>query len=99
MSALTRAARGQGCTVWLPGCQFDRAETVVLAHLRLPGFCGVGQKPADWLAAHCCASCHDICDGRRHIDGMTRTEIQLAHAVGVFRTLARLAETGRIKIG
>lgn len=98
MSALTRAARGQGCTVWLPGCHFDRAETVVLAHLRLPGFCGVGQKPPDWMGAHACGSCHDLCDGRKRIEGMTRAEIQLAHAVGVFRTLARLIEMGEVRV-
>lgn len=97
-AALRKAARGQSCTVWLPGCHFDRAETVVLAHLRLPGFCGVGQKPADWLAAHCCFACHQHVDFRQTLPGYTREQIRLAHAVGVFRTLARLIEQGRVRV-
>ena len=54
------AARGQDCTMRLPGCQNNR-ETVVLAHRNGEG---MGTKASDHDAADMCAHCHDIYDRR-----------------------------------
>lgn len=91
MTNLRKAARGQPCLVRLPGCD-GGGETTVLAHYRMAGYCGVGSKPPDELAAHACANCHDLIDGRRKLEGWARNEIRLAHAEGCLRTIA---ERGR----
>lgn len=93
---LRRFAKGQTCTIRLPGCS-GGGEDTVLAHYRLSGTCGVGLKPPDTLAAHACHCCHDRIDGRVKTD-MDREFIRLAFAEGVMRTLYRLHEQGmRIK--
>lgn len=55
------AAKGQNCTMRLPGCQNDTA-TVVLAHRN---GAGMGTKASDHDAADMCAHCHDIYDRRK----------------------------------
>ena len=60
-------ARGQSCTLRLPCCNHDDSTTV-LAHLRLFGWAGMGQKPKDFLAVFACSACHDALDRR---DAMT----------------------------
>lgn len=60
MVDLLKAARGQMCTVRIPGyCNHD-PETSVLAHYRLAGTCGTAIKPHDMQAAIACSSCHDF---------------------------------------
>ena len=61
---LRKRARGQPCTVRLPGCD-GGGETTVLAHIRYAGTGGMGMKPLDIQAVCACASCHDAIDGRR----------------------------------
>lgn len=88
MTDLRKAARGKPCLVRLPECD-GGGESTVLAHYRLAGTCGMGMKPADTQAAHCCARCHDLVDGRGKLpDGYTRDQVRLAFAEGVLRTQA-----------
>lgn len=61
--ALRNSARGRPCTLRLPGCD-GGGETTVLAHVRMFGNAGVGQKPSDIFAVFACAHCHDGLDGR-----------------------------------
>lgn len=61
--ALRKSARGRDCTLRLPGCD-GGGETTVLAHIRMFGNAGVGQKPADLFAVFACHHCHDSLDGR-----------------------------------
>ena len=88
-TAARQAARGRPCLIRLPGCD-GGGETTVLAHYRLAGYCGTGLKPPDVLGALCCGPCHDVCDGRRTLEGWSREEIRLAHAEGCLRTAALL---------
>ena len=85
MVNLRKAAQGRECMVRLPGCD-GGGDTTVLAHYRLAGYCGVGMKPDDDMAAWCCWPCHDRIDGRVKLPGWTRDEIRLAHAEGCLRT-------------
>ncbi len=89
---LRDAARGRNCMVRLPGvCNGDPA-TVVLAHYRLAGLCGVGMKPVDALGAWTCSRCHDEVDRRTR---RLETEyVRLAHAEGVLRTIDSLIREG-----
>jgi Protein of unknown function (DUF1364) len=60
---------------------------------------GMGLKNDPIHCAHACHPCHDACDGRRYIDGWTKNDIRLAHAIGVLRTIEWLRESGHIQIG
>jgi len=58
------SARGQICTVQIPGvCNYDE-QTTVLAHYQAPGHGGMGTKSDDSSAAYACSKCHDILDRR-----------------------------------
>ncbi len=82
----------------LPVCNWD-STTTVHAHYRSVSLgAGMAEKPSDWLGAHACSACHDIIDSRDFLDGWSRERVRLAHAEGVFRTLARLAAAGLVKI-
>ena len=59
---LRDSARGQSCTLRLPGCGFDDG-TVVLAHLPC-GQKGMGMKGPDMIAVFACSACHDRLDAR-----------------------------------
>lgn len=60
---LRASARGQDCTLRVPGrCNFN-PETTVLAHLPC-GQKGMGMKSPDNMAVFACSSCHDLLDGR-----------------------------------
>ena len=95
MSKLTKLARGRECQVRLSCCNYN-TETTVLAHYRLAGTCGVGMKPNDLQGAWACSACHDEIDRRtRNFDNEF---VRLAHAEGVFRTIAILIKEGAIKL-
>ena len=60
---LRDSARGQDCTLRIPGiCNFDSATTV-LAHLPC-GQKGTGMKGPDMISVFACSACHDRIDAR-----------------------------------
>lgn len=61
---LRASARGQDCTLRLPGVCNGNPETTVLAHLPC-GKKGMGMKSPDNMACFACSACHDAIDGRR----------------------------------
>ena len=93
---LTRAARGRDCQVRLFGICNGNPETVVLAHYRLAGTCGIGIKPHDFQGAWSCSACHDACDGRG--GDIERDWARLAHAEGVIRTQSILIKEGVVSL-
>lgn len=97
MSKITESAKGESCTVRLPGVCNHNNDTVVFAHInsvRLGH--GIGIKNKDIHGAYACSSCHDWIDGRvkSHQDPNV---IKLAHYEGVLETQLRLIEKGLIK--
>lgn len=86
---ITESARGESCLVRLSGCD-GGGETTVFAHYSLSGFSGRGLKSPDWMGAYCCYKCHCLIDGREHVANLTRDDVRLAFAHGVFRTQAKL---------
>jgi hypothetical protein len=95
-STLTKAARGQECTIQLyPWCS-GNVETTVLAHAPCEDKC-LSKKSPDWWGADACFDCHDIVDYRRSVD-LPRNEIYYAHIRGVYRTIKRRIEQGLIKL-
>ena len=97
MSKIRKSARGQQCQIRLPGLCSHNPETVVLAHYRLAGTCGMGIKPNDIQAAYACSRCHDASDGRLKTD-LSPDEIQTAFAEGVMRTQQILIKQGLLKV-
>jgi len=93
MTNLRELARGKPCMIRLPGCT-GGGEDTVLAHYRMAGLCGVGQKPPDVCGAWACHVCHDHVD--RRVRALDLDFVRLAHADGVMRTLARLVADGLI---
>lgn len=98
MSKITKAARGQQCTVMLDGvCNFNH-ETVVFCHYRdLSLGCGAGFKPSDLFGAFCCSSCHDALDGRSKVPH-DKEWLRNEHRRGVFKTQKILLDEGLIKL-
>jgi hypothetical protein len=92
---LRKEARGRACTVRLEGICNHNSETVVLAHIRMPGLSGMGIKADDLLGAWACSACHDAIDRRSHAD-LDRDYVRLAHLEGVIRTIAQLRKEGLI---
>ena len=86
---LRKKAKGRDCTVRLPSICNHNSETVVLAHIRMPGISGMGLKADDLLGAWACSTCHDAIDRRAHAD-LERDYVRLAHLEGMVRTIAQL---------
>ena len=95
-TALTKAARGQECTIQLyPYCN-GNPETTVLAHAPSE-YKGMGIKSPDFWGADSCSTCHEIVDGRKKTD-IPADEVYRCHMRGVFRTQLRRIEQGVIKV-
>lgn len=59
---IRKSAKGEGCTLRIPGVCNGNNETTVFAHL--PGNKGTGTKNHDLFGVYCCSDCHDWIDGR-----------------------------------
>lgn len=95
---IRQAARGQRCTVRLPGVCCYNDETTVLAHFSYASS-GMGTKPADVSAAFCCDACHSLIDGRiKRPHGLMLEDIEWCKARGMAETWQRLFELGVIEI-
>lgn len=62
--AMTKAAKGQECTLRIRGACNDDPSTVVACHVRIPGICGVSMKPDDLFIIDGCSGCHLVLDNR-----------------------------------
>ena len=96
MANLRKEAQGRECQVRLSGICNGNSETVVLAHYRMAGLCGVGMKPNDLFGAWACSACHDEID--RRTSRTDAGEAHMAHLEGVIRTQAALIAEGKLKL-
>jgi hypothetical protein len=95
MTNLRNAAEMRPCMVRLPEiCTHNDAQTV-LAHVRMAGITGAGQKAPDLLGAWACNNCHSEVDGRSRI--LERDFVRLAFYEGVLRTQYALIQEGKIR--
>lgn len=95
---ITASAKGEDCTVRLPGvCNFNR-DTVVFAHISGVRFGhGIGKKTK--LGAYACSSCHDLIDGRVPLPfHITKQAVKMAHYEAVMETLLKMEEKGLIAL-
>jgi len=91
---IRQAARGQYCTLRLPGCN-SNPDTTVFAHA--PSIDnGMGLKTApDFWGAFACSSCHDVVDSRVPTSEQ-RILILERWLAGIYETQKRLIELGLI---
>lgn len=99
MSRITKSARMENCQVRIPQVCNWRPETVVLAHANgSAAGKGMWDKAPDYLGAYACSACHDLYDRRTPLPShLTREEVDLAFADGVFRTQRILEEKGLLR--
>lgn len=99
MTPIRRAARGQDCTIGIPGaCNHDPATTVLCHSPFLADGRGMGLKAPDEAACFGCSSCHDVLDGRRpRPPGITQLAVEGAFYAGVRRTHEILRADGLIE--
>ena len=64
MSKKQRSARGQDCTLTIPGVCNHNPETTVLAHV---GHHGSAKRNHDEDAVFACSACHDAIDYRTKV--------------------------------
>jgi len=95
-SALTKASRGQECTLQIhPHCVWDVSRT---SPCHLPsGDRGVAFKSQDWWLVDGCDVCHSIIDGRLQVD-LPEIEILKCTMRALHRTLKRRIDQGLIKV-
>lgn len=95
-SKLTKAARGQECTIQLhPYCN-GNPETTVLAHIKSDRK-GMGIKSPDFFGVFACSDCHDIIDMRRFVE-IENEEIQKCILRALFRTWSKLIEMRLVRV-
>ena len=83
---LTDAAKGNSCTLRIPGVCNHNPDTVVACHL--PGNKGTGTKNHDIFCIHACSSCHN----HQH-KGLVSAKDELR---ALQETLLRLVDMGLI---
>ena len=86
------AARGEHCTIGLPGC-LPGVDTTVLAHLPNRS---MGKKNNDYNSAFACYSCHMALDNQRS-HNFEKDWMDYLHRRGQELTLNRMIELGVIK--
>ena len=91
MTKIRKSARGEECTLRMPGVCNRNPETTVLCHIRLPGT-GIGRKPEDWQAVYACSSCHN------HMDGRAGSVDWKAVCTAWARTLTAMNDKGLVKL-
>lgn len=98
MTPIRKAARGEDCTLRIPGvCNFDPDTTVLCHDNRLSSGKGMGLKAPDTAAAFGCSACHDVLDGRRQRpEWLTFDHLMLAFDAAVIRTHEILKKKGLI---
>ena len=97
MSKIRKSARGKQCLVRIPGvCNFT-PETVIAAHIRIAGTCGIGMKPSDLLTVRACSACHDVIDGRVQKKGLDKREFNTYVLEALCRTLVEYEKEGLVK--
>jgi len=95
-TSITRSAKGEACTVRLPGVCCHDNETTVFAHINGIRYGhGVGQKTN--FGAYACCNCHDVLDGRvKH--NFEYDYLKLCHLEAVLETMIKLEKKGLITL-
>lgn len=90
------SARGEACTVRLPGVCTHDPDRTIWSHCRMPDAGkGGALKSLDVAGAYACTDCDAVYDGQRKPpSGYTRDQVDADWCAGHFRSLVRLHEKG-----
>lgn len=101
MSKITQSARGEGCSVRIPGVCLRTSETVIWAHANgSAAGKGIGMKSSDILGAYACQACHDVYDRRAPLPiGHFREAVEVYFWEGHARSLLLLMKKGLVSGG
>lgn len=92
-NAIRKSAKGEDCTVRLPGCPHDPEQTIWSHYRGGAGGKGGALKASDVAGAYACTHCDAVYDGQRpRPDGMTKDAVDLAWLEGHIRSLVRLRQ-------
>lgn len=96
MTPIRRSAKGEACTLMIPGvCSGDTSTTVLCHSNRLADGKGMGLKAPDTEACYGCSACHDVLDGRRpRPSWLSADNLQLAFDRARANTQRKLREKG-----
>ncbi len=96
---LRDSARGQECTMCIPGICNGDPSTTVWAHSNM-GIHGKGKgiKATDWAGAFMCSDCHSRYDGRANGSRYSKEEIRDMFWVAMSRSWQILIDMGIIKV-
>lgn len=93
--AIRDSARGEECTVELPGTCIGGTETTVFAHSNHGRHGkGLGLKASDEFGAYACVACHSVIDGQAPAPHLSRADILRAFYEGMSRTRRILCAKG-----
>jgi hypothetical protein len=94
--AIKDSARGEVCTIRIPGCLGSLEGAVIASHHRgSAAGKGLATKSSDAAVAYGCTYCDAVYDGQRpRPPGWTQQDVELAWHEGHMRTLVRLREKG-----
>lgn len=90
------AARGEQCTLRIPGVCCHDNDTTVLAHPPVANG-GMGAKGSDVDGAFACHQCHDVLDGRT-TNTVPLSEVYECFIRGSAETRAILIEKGLLNV-
>lgn len=98
---ITNSAKGEDCTLRIPGVCNHNPETTVFAHMNGGG---MGYKHHDIHGCYACSACHAWVDGEwtkgvpfYPTDDLKRA-VENSHYRAVFETQSKLIQKGLIKI-
>lgn len=93
----TKSARGQLCTVRIPGICNHNPKTTQPAHVTVKGLHGTATKMSNIHIAYACDSCHAVMDGRLQSE-YTRDDVKLMAFEGLIRTQQIMIDEGVINL-
>jgi hypothetical protein len=98
MTPIRKSAKGQECTIRLPGvCNYDISTTVLCHSNELAAGKGMGLKAPDTNAAYGCSACHNVVDGRAPRPADMSHELMLAmFQAGIEQTQRILKRKGLV---
>lgn len=91
--AVRDSARGEDCSLRIPGvCNFD-PETTILAHVPC-GMRGTSIKGPDIIGVYACSACHDLLDDRVRGEAINGWDVIRALA----ETQVKLVQKGLVTV-
>lgn len=96
---IRRSAKGQDCTMLIPGICNQNPETVVWAHSnRHEHGKGMGIKAKDEFGCYACSSCHGVLDGQiKRPTGVTKEDVETYFDQAMYLSRAILIDKGLLK--